>query len=134
MRFSGAGNADLGEQIDGALARGLLRQIGMGPDGFDQLIADPVQRIEAGEGILENHSDTFSADPAHLLAAADRRSACPTDKSIAAGDAAGLIDQADHRQTGDGLSGAGFADHAQHLALGDVERYPVDGAQRRCGG
>ncbi len=53
---------------------------------------------------------------------------------LAAGDAAGRIDQADHRKAGDGFSGAGFADHAQHLALGDVEGDAVDRAQRAAAG
>ena len=96
--FFGRGNADLGQQIDGALARGLLRQIGMGPDGLDQLIADPVQRIEAGERVLKNHADPFSPDPAHLFR---RQIVDPHARQIdlAAGDAAGRIDQADDRQT-----------------------------------
>ena len=58
----------------------------------------------------------------------------PDRQDLAAGDAAGRIDQADHGQAGDGLAGAGFADHAQHLALGDVERDAVDGAQRAAAG
>ena len=129
----GRGNADFGEQIDGALARGLFRQGGMGPDGLDQLIADPVQRVEAGERVLENHSDPLAPDPAHLLR---RQIVDPQARQIdrAATDAAGRIDQADHRKPGDGFPGAGFADHPQHLALGDVEGNPVEGAQRGAAG
>jgi hypothetical protein len=47
---------------------------------------------------------------------------------LATGDAAGRIDQPDHREPGDRLAGTGFADHAQHLALGDVEGDAVDRA------
>ena len=39
----------------------------MGPDGLDQLVADPVQRIEAGERVLEDHADPLSADAAQLF-------------------------------------------------------------------
>ena len=33
------------------------------------------------------------------------------------------------RKARDGFAGAGFADHAEHFALGDIERHAVDGAQ-----
>ena len=102
-------------------------------DGLDQLIADPVQRIEAGERILKNHADPLSPDPAHFLR---RQIVDPQAREIdrAATDAAGRIDQADHREPRDGFSGAGFADHAEHFAPGDVERDPVDRAQRGAAG
>ncbi|OIQ65517.1 hypothetical protein GALL_529230 [mine drainage metagenome] len=126
--FVGRGYADFGEQINGTLARGLLRQIGMGPDGLDQLIANPVQRIEAGERILKDHPDPFSPNTAHLFR---RQIVDPQarQKDLATGNAAGRVDQADYRKARDGFSGAGFAHHAQHLALGDIEGNAVDGAQ-----
>src|SRR5579863_5009542 len=49
---------------------------------------------------------------------------------FASGDPARRVDQADHGKSGHGFSGAGFADNAQHLALGDVEGNAVDRAQR----
>ena len=58
----------------------------------------------------------------------------PDEQDLAAGDAAGRIDQADHREPGDGFAGAGFADHAEHFALGDVEGDAVDRAQRAAAG
>ncbi len=75
----------------------------------------------------------FPPDPAHFL----RRQivdAKARQIDLAAGDAAGRIDQADHGKPGDGFSGAGFADHAQHVALGDVERNAVDGVQHAAAG
>src|ERR1700761_8509879 len=45
---------------------------------------------------------------------------------LAACDAAGPVDQTDHRQPSYRLAGAGLADHAQHFALGDVEGDAVD--------
>jgi hypothetical protein len=53
---------------------------------------------------------------------------------LAAGDAAGRIDQADDGRAGHRLAGAGFADHAQHLALGDVEGDASMRAQRAAPG
>ena len=109
------------------------RQIGVGSDGLDQLIADPVQRIEAGERVLKNHPDPLAPDTAHLFR---RQIVDPQARQIdlATGNAAGRIDQADHRKAGDGFSGAGFAHHAQHLALGDIEGNAVDGAQNAVAG
>src|SRR5258705_13012337 len=54
--------------------------------------------------------------------------------NLATSNAAGRIDQANDRQTSDGLSGAGFADHAQHFPLGDVEGNPIDSAQPAAAG
>src|SRR5258708_35783827 len=54
--------------------------------------------------------------------------------NLAARDAAGRIDQPDHRKSRDRFAGAGFADHAEHFSLGDIERNPVDGAQRGVAG
>ena len=82
MRCSGGGNADLGQQVDGALARRASSdRFEMGPDRLDELVADPVERIEAGQRILEDHADALAADAAQSPPAADCRCACPTDRS-----------------------------------------------------
>ena len=47
--------------------------------------------------------------------------ALAVEQDLAAGDAAGRLEQADDRRAGDRFAGAGFADHAQHLARRDVE-------------
>ena len=133
MRLSGAGMPTSASRSMARLRAAGLRKIEVGADGLDQLIADPVQRIEAGERILKDHADPLAADAAQFFR---RQIVDPHARQIdlAAGDAAGRIDQADHRKTGDGFSGAGFADHAQHLALGDVEGNAVDGAQHAAAG
>ncbi len=46
----------------------------------------------------------------------------------------GRIDQADDGEPCHGFSGTGFADHAQHLALGDVEGNAVDRVQHLMAG
>jgi hypothetical protein len=43
------------------------------------------------------------------------------------GDAAGWVNEPDHRRTGNRLARPGFADHAQDLAGSDCERDVVDG-------
>ena len=105
----------------------------MGGDGLDQLIADPVQRIEAGQRILKDHADAFAPDAAHLFRRQIVDSAA-RQVNLAAGNAAGRIDQADHGQACDGFAGAGLADHAEHFALGDVKGHAVDRAQRAAAG
>jgi len=55
----------------------------------------------------------------------------PLTRRISSG---GRLSMRDHGKTGDGFPGAGFADHAQHLALGDVKGNSVDGAQRAAAG
>ena len=126
-------DADLGQQIDGALARRGLRKIHVGPDRLDDLVADPVERIEAGQRILEDHADPLAPDAADFFR---RQVIDPHARQIdlAAGDAAGRIDQSDDGQAGDRFAGAGLADHAEHFALGDVEGHAVDRVQRGCGG
>src|SRR5258708_35937514 len=105
----------------------------MGADGLDQLVADFVERIEAGERILEDHADPFAADTAHFLR---QQMVDPQSRKVdlAAADAAGRIDQPDDGKSGHGFSGAGFADYAKHLALGDVEGNSVDGAEHAVAG
>ena len=77
-----------------------FRKIHVGADGLDDLVADPVQRIEAGQRILENHPDAFAANAADLFR---RQMIDPHARQIdlAAGDPAGRIDQPDHRKSGD---------------------------------
>jgi len=53
MRLSGRGNAGLRQQVDGALAARSFREVQGVPNGLNQLVAAPIQRIEAGEGVLQ---------------------------------------------------------------------------------
>ena len=105
----------------------------MGADGLDDLVADPVERIEARQRILEDHPDPLAPDAADFLR---RQMVDPRARQIdlAAGDAAGRIDQADHGEARDRFAGAGFTDHAEHFALGDVEGDAIDRMQRAAAG
>src|SRR6185312_14876982 len=121
-------NADLDEQPLGLVARGGRRDALMRQDRLDQLVADAVERIEAGQRVLEDHADALAAQQPHLRArqVVDTLAA---ESDLAAGDAARRLQQADDRRSGDRLAGAGFADHAEHLAGRDVEGEIVDGGQ-----
>ena len=89
------GDADLGQQIDGAFTRRRLRKAHVGPDRLDDLVADPVERIEAGQRILKDHPDPLAPDAADFFR---RQMIDPRSRQIdlAARDAAGRIDQPDH--------------------------------------
>jgi hypothetical protein len=102
----------------------------MGADGLDELLADPVQRVEARERVLEDHADALAAHPSHLVRRqiVDAGSRQP---DFAARDPARRIDQPDHGGAGHRLAGARLANNAKHLALGDVERDAVDRFQDR---
>ena len=126
-------DADLFKQRERPFSRRGFRQRRVRADGFDQLLADPVERVEAGERVLEHHADALAADLAHRLG---RQIVDPlaAQQHLPARDAAGRLDQPDHRRAGDRLAGAGLADHAEHFAGPDVERDVVDGGENPAPG
>src|SRR5438105_14954914 len=90
----GAGNSNLAEELQRPRACGARVDIEMHADGLDELPADRVKRIERGKRILENRADLPAADFSHLL----RRQvidAAAVEADLAAGDAAGRLQQAD---------------------------------------
>src|ERR1700730_320511 len=97
-------------------------------DGLDELAADRIERIEAGQRILEDGADPRTAPVAHLLVGqvVDTPAFEP---DLARGDAAGRLEQADDGVAGERLAGARFAHDAQNLAGGDIERHVVDRQQ-----
>ena len=117
-------DADLLQQRDGPLARLGLRDRLVRADRLDDLVADPVKRVEAGQRVLEHHADAGAAHLAHLVGRGVV-DALPVEPHLAAGDASRRLEQADHGGAGQRLAGARFTDHAQHLAGGDVEGDPV---------
>ena len=90
-----------------------------------ELLADPVERVEARQRVLEDHADALAAYLAHRVGRkiVDARA---RQADLACADAAGRVDEPDHGRAGHGLSRPGFADDAQDLALGDVEGDVVD--------
>ncbi len=125
MRVSAAG-MPTAISSSSALARAVaLGHRQMGADRLDDLVADAQQRIERGQRVLEDRADLAPADRAH----ARRRQivdALPGEPDLAAGDAAGRLEQADHGRSGQRLAGAGLADDAQNLAGADRQRHAVD--------
>src|ERR1041385_3242317 len=93
----GAGNAHLAQKLQRLRTRGARINAEMHADGLDELSADRVKRIEGSERILKNRADLPAADLSHLL----RRQivdAAAVEADLAAGDAAGRLQQADDRR------------------------------------
>ena len=90
----------------------------MGEDGFLELPADGVERIERGQRVLEDHADPAPAELAHLLGR-QVVDAPAFEAHLAGGDAPGRLEQPDHGEPGDRLARARLADHAQDFARRD---------------
>ncbi len=129
MRCSAAGMPTSFRRSSARLRASARRQRQVGLDGLDQLAADRIERIEAGQRVLEDGADPRAAHLAHLLVG-QLVDAPSFEPDLAGGDAARRLEQADDGIAGQRLAGARFAHHAQDLAGRDVERHVVDREQR----
>ena len=129
MRSPGGRDADLAQQLQRSRPRRAGADVEMGQDGLDDLLAHGVKRVEAGQGVLEDRSDTASPDAADRLVgeAVDTFSG---EADRAGGDTPRRLQEADDRVAGERLAGARFAHHAEHLAARDGKRDAVDRNQR----
>ena len=82
------------------------------------LVADFADRVERRTRVLEDHRDFAAAQIAHLVLG--RGLDVDAGKHHRAlGDLAGAVEDPHHSVGGHGFAGAGFADDAERLALGD---------------
>ena len=127
MRAVGAGDAHLAQQVDGAVLRLGLRHFLVGADGLHDLVAHAVHRVERGHGLLEDHGDLLAPDFLQLPLAhfGDVR---PLVADFAAGDPAGLLQQAQDGAEGLALAAARLAHQAEGLPMEDLEGDAVHGA------
>ena len=121
-------DADLIEERERALAGGGGGKLEMGQHGLDQLLAHRVQRVQAGERVLEDHRDAAPAQAPHGFAA-QLVDGLAVEQDLAAGDAPGRLQQADDGRAGERLARARLAHHAEHLAARDVEGDVVERQQ-----
>src|SRR5262249_55665097 len=129
----GRRDSDLRQQRESTPTRHRRVRVRMGEDRLDQLIADPIERIEARERILKHHADAASAHMAYAL----RRQivdALAFEQDLAGADPAGRLEQTDDCGSGERFAGAGFPDNPEHLAGHDVEGNIVDRDQRAASG
>ena len=122
------------QRLDRAAARLVVAEARAGePDRLDDLVADGEHRVQRGHGLLEDHRDVRAAHLHQLLFGQPQQVARPSagppveaeqDFAVAT---LGQVrrQQADHRQGGDGLAAARFADQAERLPRVDVEARPV---------
>src|SRR5690606_2991640 len=73
-----------------------------------------------GERVLEDGADLLAANAAHGVFV-ELVDAPAVEQDLARGDAPGRFEQTNDGCAGERFAGAGFADHAQNLALGDLE-------------
>ena len=101
----------------------------MQEQGFHDLAADGLDRIEGAEGLLKNHADPSAADPVQFgLAGLDEVLALKQD--FPAEDfSVGLRQQPHDGKRRDALAAAGFADDAQGLPARHAEAHAVHGAR-----
>ena len=112
-------DADEFQKLDGALAGGSLAQAAMGGERQRELVADPVERIERGHRLLEDHGELRAAivvelvgrEADQLLAAVLHRALGPAVRG----------EKAHDRHHGLALARSGFADDGDGLAGIDVE-------------
>jgi hypothetical protein len=120
-------DADLLQKLDCPPFRRPLVDRLMRPDRLDDLIADPVDRVQRRHRILEDHPDLVAAEILHLRVRHLQQVATLVDHlsfepSV---DAPGEPHQR-HRR--DALARAGFADDPEHVAAIELEGDSVDGA------
>ena len=93
----------------GGLAFDILMQL----DGFDNLFANGINRVEAGHGLLENHGDVVAADFSHLTFGKFQQVLTIKDYLTADNPAGGVRNQTQNRQARDTLAAAAFADNRE---------------------
>ena len=97
----------------------------MGQDALHDLVLDPVNRVEGGHGLLEDHGDLVAPDGLHLLFG-HLGQVLAVEQDLAVADPAGLFDKTHDGEGGDALSGAGLSHYSQDLAFFDLKAYAVD--------
>ena len=120
------GEADVLQQADRLGRRRLAAQGPMQDERLGDLRPDPMQRVQGGHRLLEDHRDPVAAERPHrLLAEAHELAALEADR---AADARALRGEPHQRERGHRLAGAQFADDAEALALVEAEGRAVDDA------
>ena len=128
---AGARDADLAEELDDPVRRGLLGQAHVLADRLGDLEPDGQRGVQAGERVLEDEPDLLAAQLAHVVVA-DLEHVDPVEQDLAGDDPPGRIGhEAGDRQRGHALAAAGLADEAQGLAVAHVEAHVVDGLDDR---
>ena len=121
----GVGQAEPGEQVDGATSGLFLAGDAVGKCGLGDLFHQLLGRVEGGGGGLRDIGDFLAAQPAQAARAA-LEDVAAVQPDLAPGDADAAAAIAHGGKADGGLARAGFADQAQHLALFQREGHVID--------
>src|SRR6185295_1135235 len=109
------GNADLTEDLDRAVERLRLGHVAVRADGLHQLVADPVERVQRRQRVLEDHRDVVAAQRAHL-GLGRRQEVLAVEQDLARDPRVLRARQPHHGERRDRLARARLAHDAEHLA------------------
>ena len=114
------------QEFDGPCAPFDLADWPVRTDGFDQLVADAIERVERGKRILEYVSDVAAAHVAQAaIGSADQVFAVIV-RGAASDDTRGRGDKPHDRKGRHGLARAALAYDTQALALFDMQVHAAD--------
>ena len=124
--FFRLGDLDQTQHLHRALVRFLAGGFLVQAHRFGNLVADGEDRIERRHRLLEDHRDVVAPDRAHSLVR-QHGDVFALVEDFPADDPPGTLgQQLDHRERGDALAAAGFADQPHRLARFDAECHPID--------
>ncbi len=120
------GDPDQPQQLDRPPPGRLLGDVLVSEDRLEDLLADLVERVERGQGVLEDHRDLVAAHAAQLLGV-ELVQVLALEHDAAGDLGVRRPGQAEDGHVGDALAAARLADDAERLALLDRERDAVHG-------
>ena len=114
---------------DGLLPGGGMAGRTMGAVCLHQLIADSMDRVERGHGLLEDHGEAITAEPTTRLVG-QLGEVDVVEQDVARRDPGDRVrEQAHQRQRRDALAATRFADQPQRLALVQLKGDVLDGIE-----
>ena len=129
----GVGQAHLSEGVEGQFARFALFHGAVRGDHLLHLVADGDDRIQPGDGVLEDHGNLVAADLLEFVAV-ELGDVAALIEHAPGGDAGGAGQDAQDAEAERGFAGAAFADEGENLAAFEGQRGAAQGADRPFAG
>ena len=125
----GIGDAHIGQQLQGAVFGLSLGDLVVQGKGLFDLLANGLQGVQGGHGILKHHGDALAADldPLFFLFELGQIHAAVFNGAVI--DPAVVVQQTHEVFTENGLAGAGLTHDGQAFALVQVHTDAADGRQ-----
>jgi hypothetical protein len=120
-------DSDLPQKLDSARPGSALVDVLVRLDRLDDLLADPVDGIERGHRVLEDHPELVAAKVLHV-AVRDVQQVRALVEHLALKASVHAACQPHERHRGDALARARLAHDPEHLAAFELQREPVDRA------